>query len=406
MATVLGEARWSAESLNTRIERGERFFVLDLRNREEFDASRIEGRGGVVIRNVPYFEMLEAGGGDDFVGAIAGYARANLLAELPNDGTILAVCAKGDTSALVAQALSRLGLNAASLTGGMKAWGDFLCVRVAVESADDSIYQAARPARGCLSYVVASDGRAVVVDPLRHIEPYVNLLRKQRLAIELVIDTHGHADHISGGPALARRFGVPYCLHPYDAIHPIDLLPAADRFTFLKDGWEHAFGRTRVRALHIPGHTLGNVALLVGERYLLSGDSIFVRSLARPDLGGRGETWAPLHFRSLVRLLELPDATIVLPGHFSERSEADERGVFAAPLGELRARNDGLRMVARGEATFVKYMLDNLPVFPKEYVKIKRVNAGLVHPDEEQASELELGKNICALSCGQGSSPN
>ena len=72
-----------------------------------------------------------------------------------------------------------------------------------------------------------------------------------------------------------------------------------------------------MKTLHIPGHTLGNVAYLVDDRYLFTGDSIFIESIARPDLGGKGDTWAPLHYHSLRRLLELPDDTVVLPAHFS-----------------------------------------------------------------------------------------
>lgn len=264
------------------------------------------------------------------------------------------------------------------------------------------ITQIARPARGCLSYVVASGRRAIIVDPLRHADHYLSLCRREAWEIELVIDTHGHADHISGGPALAAKLGVPYCLHPYDGIHPIDMVPARNPFSYLRDGWAHTFGSAMVRAIHIPGHTLGNTALLVNNRYLLSGDSIFIHSLARPDLGGRGDAWAPLHYRSLARLLEFPDTTVVFPGHFSSRSEANEHGVFAAPLGELRERNEGLRILRRGEAEFVRYMLSSLPTFPPEYLEIKRVNAGLSTPDDERATELETGKNICALSPSAG----
>jgi glyoxylase-like metal-dependent hydrolase (beta-lactamase superfamily II) len=150
--------------------------------------------------------------------------------------------------------------------------------------------------------------------------------------------------------------------------------------------------------LWIPGHTLGNTALSVSGRWLLSGDSIFVRSIARPDLGGRAEAWAPLHFDSLAGLLELPDDTVVLPGHFSSRAEADERGVFAAALGTLREGNEGLRVVGQGRERFIEYILGSLPTFPPEYVDIKRVNAGLIHPDEDRARELETGKNLCALA--------
>jgi glyoxylase-like metal-dependent hydrolase (beta-lactamase superfamily II) len=292
-----------------------------------------------------------------------------------------------------------LGYTSANLKGGMKAWGEHYATRALVEGPDLAIYQVSRPARGCLSYVVASAGKAIVIDPLRHLQPYLDLARGTGLTIEAVIDTHGHADHISGGRALATRTGAPYYLHPYDAIHPIDVLPPTIPYEFIRDGQMFPVGQHDLMALHIPGHTLGLVAFRLDDRYLFTGDSIFIRSIARPDLGGKAETWAPLHGRSLRRLLGLPGEITVLPGHFSSLDEADETGRFAAPLDDLKARNDGLVVLQREtEDGFVRYLLESLPRFIPEYVDIKRVNSGLLAPAEEDAATLELGKNVCALS--------
>jgi glyoxylase-like metal-dependent hydrolase (beta-lactamase superfamily II) len=246
---------------------------------------------------------------------------------------------------------------------------------------------------------VASAGKAIVIDPLRHLHPYLDLARGIGLTIEAVIDTHGHADHISGGLALAAQTGASYYLHPHDAIHPIDVLPATIPYEFIRDGQMFPVGRHELQALHIPGHTLGLVAFRLDDRYLFAGDSIFIRSIARPDLGGKAESWAPLHGQSLRRLLGLPGEIIVLPGHFSSLDEADDMGRFAASLDDLKKRNDGLVVLQReSEEGFVRYLLESLPRFIPEYVDIKRVNAGLLAPAEEDAATLELGKNVCALS--------
>jgi glyoxylase-like metal-dependent hydrolase (beta-lactamase superfamily II) len=225
------------------------------------------------------------------------------------------------------------------------------------------------------------------------------LVRGTGLTIEAVIDTHGHADHISGGPALAAKTGTPYYLHPYDAIHPMDMLPATIPYEAIRDGQRFVVGRHELTALHIPGHTLGLVAFRLDDRYLFTGDSIFIRSIARPDLGGKADTWAPLHGRSLRRLLGLPGGITVLPGHFSSLEEADGTGRFAASLDDLKQRNDGLVVLQReSEDGFVRHLLESLPKFVPEYVDIKRINVGLLAPTEEDAATLELGKNVCALS--------
>lgn len=389
---------WTVREQKEHLDGRANFFILDVRNRDEFAAWKIEGRETPPVLNVPYFEMLEQGGQDGFVESIIAYSQTELVGQLPKDRPILTVCAKGDTSAYVADGLRQLGYHALNLQGGMRAWGNFYEMNPVTERRELSVYQVGRPARGCLSYIIVSDGQAAVIDPLRHIETYLDIARVKGFQIERVIDTHGHADHISGGPALAGRLNRPYYLHPYDGIHPIDVLPARIPFEYLRDGQPLSVGKARIHALHIPGHTLGNMACLLNEVYLFTGDSIFINSIARPDLGGRGETWAGLHYHSLRRLLDLPDTTVVLPGHFSSPREVNADGLFIASLGELREKNEGLRIVQESEDAFVRYLLQSLPQFPPQYVEIKRVNGGLLVVDEEKASELELGKNVCALA--------
>jgi glyoxylase-like metal-dependent hydrolase (beta-lactamase superfamily II)/rhodanese-related sulfurtransferase len=398
MAAMLDTA-WTSADLLGRLERRDRFFVLDVRNRDEFEKFRIEGRSPLPSVNVPYFEMLELGGKDEMVDSVAAYAERELADQLPRGLTILSVCAKGDTSEYVGQGLRRLGYSSANLGGGMKAWGGYYTSRAVVETSGLAIYQVSRPARGCLSYVVASQGRAVVIDPLRHLHPYLDLVRAKGLAIERVIDTHSHADHISGGPALASATGASYHLHPYDAIHPLDVVPASIPYESIQDGQVFPVGLHQLEALHIPGHTLGLVAFRLDDRYLFAGDSIFIRSIARPDLGGKADSWARLHGRSLRRLLELPGKMTILPGHFSSLDEENDAGIFSAPLYDLKRLNYGLLLLqSESEDGFVRYLLDSLPPFVPEYVDIKRVNAGLLKPAEEDAWALELGKNACGLS--------
>lgn len=393
------EPVWGAEDLLASLERRDKFFVLDVRNRDEFERFQLEGREPLPSLNLPYFEMLEMGGQDDMVESVVSCVEKQLAGQIPRDLPVLSVCATGNISEYVQQGLERLGYSCANLKGGMKAWGEYYSTGVVVETPELAIYQVWRPARGCLSYVVASNGKALVIDPLRHLHPYQKLAREKGLKIETVMDTHGHADHISGGSALAGESGASYHLHPYDAIHPMDVLPATIPYNAIRDGQIFKVGQVELEAVHIPGHTLGLVALRIDDRYLFTGDSICIGSIARPDLGGKAETWAPLHCRSLLKLAALPGNITVLPGHFSSLAEQNDAGLFAATLQDLNKSNPGLQKLAsESEEGFVRYLLDNLPPFIPEYVDIKRVNAGLLTPSEEKASELELGKNVCGLA--------
>lgn len=381
-----------------RLLRNEPLFILDVRSRDEFERWRVESPHPVPTLNIPYFELLDLEGEqDDVTEAVMQGVRAQLIGQLPHDRPILAVCAEGNTSSYVAEGLRRLDFDAVNLEGGMEAWGNYYAWRPVVETERFSLYQMVRPARGCLSHVLVSGHRAAVFDPGRHIEHYHALAAAVGAQIEMVLDTHLHADHLSGGPALGQGDHIPYHLHPYDAIHPMDMLPARIAYRPLEAEQTLRVGSAAVKVLHFPGHTLGMVAFLIEDHYLLTGDSLFLDSIARPDLGGKAEAWAPLLYASLMRMAQLPAGTVVLPAHFSDIAAANDKGVFHATLGELKDRNPGLLKLAEGDKAFCDYILANLPEFPPAYVEIKRANAGLVSPNERAAQELELGKNICAV---------
>lgn len=363
--------------------------IIDVRNEDDFARWGIDGRSSLRVVNVPYFNFIEE--------------EAESLAKVPHDvDEVLVVCAKEGSSQFVAELLQENGIAASYLADGILSWGNLYDVRDVVAAEYGRIIQVARPARGDLSFVIVSDGEAAIVDPLRHIEQYQTVLQGAGATLTHVFDTHGHADHISGGPALAEITGASYFLHPYDAIHPIDMLPAKLSYNYLSDGQTFTVGQFTVKVVWFPGHTLGQVNYLVtapnGQTYMFTGDGIFLRSFGRPDLGGKGETWTPILYQSLFERFpqHVNDDTWVLPAHFAHLDEGTVDGIFAAPYRQVKAQNDALR--PRTLAQFTEYVLGNLPTFPPEYVEIKRVNAGLVQPDEEAAGELELGKNICALA--------
>jgi rhodanese-related sulfurtransferase len=229
--TTITKTSVTVDELKQMLDSGEPFVLLDVRNDDEFERWRIEGRYPFETVHIPYFAFLE-----DQEGSIA---------RVPKDRPIVAVCAKGGASDYVAELLRERGYNAMNLEGGMIAWGNYYQVKsIPAVGTDLAIYQVIRPARGDLAYVVVSNGEAVIIDPTRHLEPYLDLVDREGLRLVAILDTHAHADHISGGPALAKQLGVPYYLHPYDGIHPIDMLPATIEYEYLKDGF-HAAIRQR-----------------------------------------------------------------------------------------------------------------------------------------------------------------
>lgn len=380
-----------------KVENGYKPVILDVRNRDDVKRGALTDYFHLPFINIPYFEMLEESESDDYEENIKNYIVRHLGSTLNKEQPITVVCAKQGTSNMVADALLKVGYKANVIMGGMKEWGRYYQSKLVVDEKDLKIYQIVRIARGCLGYLCISGKEAIVIDPSHHTKIYKELLDENNATLKYVIDTHVHADHISGGRILSEEKHVPYFLHPYDGIHPIDMLPATYDYDFLKDQFLLKFGSSEVKSLHIPGHTLGNMAFLVNEKYLFTGDSIFLTSIARPDLGGKGDAWAPLQYRSLRHLLGLPNETLILPAHFSGPEEMQDDKTFTATLGKIKAINKDLNMALKSESDFVAFILSSLPVFPKEYIEIKRVNLGLSSPNEEDAYELEVGKNLCAL---------
>ena len=368
--------------------------LLDIRSDQDYDLWKIEARFTPETMHVPYTIFAEDG----------PYALEQLpeLTAVSPDRDITVVCGQGDASDLVAAILREEGKTAVNVIDGMIAWGNHYVWRPVVEKETVQIYQMDRIARGCLSYIIISDGQMAVIDPLRHIDRYQSFLRDGDINLKLLLDTHAHADHISGGPALAGGTGVDYYLHPYDAIHPFDMLPATIDFEMLADGQQMSMGQLSIEVLHTPGHTLGQVNFIVsepgGETYAFTGDNLFIQSFGRPDLGGQGEAWVPIVYDTLFRKFKgsVTDDAWILPGHYATFTEANEDGVYVKRLSDLWSENQGLHF--KEEAAFADYVLSHLPEMPQQYIEIKRVNIGISQPSEEEASELELGKNVCALS--------
>jgi glyoxylase-like metal-dependent hydrolase (beta-lactamase superfamily II) len=169
----------------------------------------------------------------------------------------------------------------------------------------------------------------------------------------------------------------------------------------LKDNEVLEAGTLNVRVIHTPGHTPGSTCFIINGKYLISGDTVFIKSIGRPDLGGMAEAWSEMLFSTMTDiLLKLDGDIVVLPGHYMEWEEAGENLTFAATMEEIRKDNADIYTIA-DKSAFYDFIRENMRQQPEEYAKIREINAGLVEVDEEQREILDTGKNECAASMYQ-----
>lgn len=368
----------NAIQLNEKVEQG--VFLLDVRNPEDFADWKIEGKEVRSI-NIPYFDFL-----DD---------NENIYGQLPADEEIVVICAKGGSAKMVADLLDEKGFQASYLEQGMQEWSQFYRPVTVMEEDNLKLIQVNRLAKGCLSYMLISGGEALVVDPNRHIEEYLSLAEQEDAAIKYVLDTHLHADHISGGHELAEKTGAVYYISSSEMQGSELSYEPLEKQGMLEVGRAEA----KILAVPTPGHTPGSVSVLVNDRYLLSGDTIFVGGLGRPDLGGKAAEWAQaLYDTVFTTIASLPDDVLVLPAHYAEASEIRREGYVGAPLGEIRGNNEVMRTANRDR--FAEKVAHAVGATPPNYEEIVEINRGSASASPEKATELEIGPNRCALHHG------
>ena len=371
-------------SLKDRLDAGEDVTLLDVRMRSEYDEWRIDGVNVTSI-NVPYFEFLD----DDIDG--------DVLDRIPDDRGVTILCPKGGASEYVAGTLAERGYDVDHLEDGMNGWASvYEAVEVERYDGAGTLLQYQRPSSGCLGYLLYDDGEAAIIDPLRAFtDRYLDDAADLGVDLTYALDTHIHADHVSGVRELDVE-GVESVI-PEAAVDRG--VTYADELTTAEDGDAFAVGDATIEAVHTPGHTTGMTSYLVDDGLLATGDGLFVESVARPDLE-EGDEGAPDAARMLYeslreRVLTLPDDTLVGGAHFSDAAEPAVDGTYTAPIGELVAEMDALTM---DEREFVDLILSDMPPRPANYEDIIATNLGQNAVGDEEAFTLELGPNNCAAS--------
>lgn len=370
---------WSAKEVTYKVINKEELFILDVRNDTDFNDWKIEGES-IEIINIPYFDLIDG--------------VNHILDKIPADKDVLVVCAKVGSSEFVAkQLLEATNRDIAYLEGGMKSWSEHLePIKVGDLKDGGSIYQFVRIGKGCLSYMIVSNGEAAIVDTNRMIDHYESFAQKNNIKIKHLIDTHLHADHISGGRLLAEKEGATYWLPPKDAEEVVF------SYNKLEDGNDITIGNTKVEInpIYSPGHTIGSTSLIVDNQYLLTGDILFVESIGRPDLAGLADDWVGDLRNTLYNLYtKLDKNLLVLPAHFGKVTELNDDGSVSEKLGVLYAENTGLKI--DDEAQFKRTVTENLPPQPNAYQEIRQTNMGKITPIDEKQREMEIGPNRCAV---------
>jgi glyoxylase-like metal-dependent hydrolase (beta-lactamase superfamily II)/rhodanese-related sulfurtransferase len=303
-------------------------------------------------------------------------------------GPVAVVCNRGVTAQGVALTLRAQGVDAMVLEGGMRGWiGALQSYPVELGVDGLAVRQIQRPGRGCLSYLLASGGEALVVDPAPDAGFYVALAAELGASVTEIVDTHLHADHLSGARVLAELTGATLRL-PAPAL----ARGVAYAVTPLHDGETIAIGDATVRALALPGHTTDMTGLLVGDRALISGDSLFADGIARPDLqagdpDGARAMARTLHATLHDRVLTLAGDVVLLPGH----THPGVRTAAVAPsLAAVRDAVPELGLADPGD--FAEAVLAAMPPRPANYETVIGVNAGTHAFDPD----LETGGNSCS----------
>ena len=376
MALFIYEAKELYKWLTDR----EDILVIDVRNKKEFSKFKVEGPYPFNLLNIPYFEFM------DF--------EEECISKLPPGSKIRIVCAKEASAKYVADIIHNNGFDDVGyLRGGINTWGNLL-VPMLVKTTDRyQLYQFNRPGKASCSYGLIAENEIMFFDPSRNVDFYVDFAKEKNVRIDKTFETHLQADYIAGSRMIAEQTGAEFLTNA------IDFAGSKIKYTSLENNKTYGFtsGGPEVRVLFTPGHTPGSTTYVIDDKYLITGDTVFIKSIGRPDLGGKAEEWAALLFATMDEIKKMDRKLIVLPGHYMDWNETDSELIFECSLGEAIDRNKSIYDLETIEE-FIHFIKTNMRPQPEEYKKIRLINANLEQVDEDEQNTLDIGKNQCAAS--------
>lgn len=385
-----------ATSLKQKLDRGEDVFILDVRSPEEHKAWKLSYDKYQTSHVIPVDKLSRS--------------QKSVLDDIPKDKEIVTVCAHGMRSQTAALMLSKMGYNVKSIKGGMAAWNQVydiaeVALRRGISEGQPQLrlWQLRRVSKGCMGYVIASGNNATIIDCTCELDNSVMRLAEENgLKIVNVVDTHMHADHVSGLSTLAKSTG-------------------ANAFTSVEEGYEPATDSglqalplkheqkipvgdgLSLTAIHTPGHTEGSMTFVLNLRsdkgpknYLFTGDTLFVNAVGRPDLHNKAKEYASkLYDTYQDKILKFPDESIVLPAHFDTDSITVKHGeLISETIGSIKRK---VKLLSISKSEFVEFMASSVPPRPANYEKIIQINKRLTPCDQVKNGDLEEGPNACAI---------
>lgn len=388
----------------------QQLFLLDVREPSEFQEWSIPNS-----TNIPLSELL---------------SEQESLDKIPKDKTIVTICPHGNRSTIAKYLLERYGYSVRSLEGGLKAWSTSFEQAYKefpnISGKNTKLVQFRRIGKGCMSYILESNGEAIVIDPVFPVEDYIKTANEDlNSKITKVFDTHQHADHISAAKALAEKANADLYQSFYEDYSKVntDTKEATIKYNQVHDGDLFNVGSIKITAIHTPGHTAGSISLLLeknnddedynnhennddnsrneistSEVYrplLFTGDVLFVNGIGRPDLRDKAQEFAELLYYTLHnKIMKLSDDTAILPGHFDYDLKIGK--LISSTIGDIKKTTILLNYE---KDDFVKSIASKtMPTPPnyKDIISINRFDRKL--PAILGIYELEIGPNRCSIS--------
>jgi glyoxylase-like metal-dependent hydrolase (beta-lactamase superfamily II)/rhodanese-related sulfurtransferase len=371
MHNMEGENEITTNTLRSWIETGIAVSIVDIRPIQERAEWFIPGS-----IHLNAYDKLKANNPDALQGL-------HLDKKVP----VVTICAGGKTSLIAADLLRKQGFEAYSLQGGMRGWSmSWNTAKLSFPNFE--IIQFRRTGKGCLSYLIASNKEAIVVDASLPIEIYQERMQKEGLQLKLVLETHIHADHLSRSKQLAVHNNVILHLPSPNKVN-FDFVPINDTALF-------NIGNISIKAIQTPGHTVESTSFLIDNKVLLTGDTLFINGVGRPDLKANKEESiqkSKMLYHSLQKLLAMDENIIVLPAHSSQPVDFDNRPIQTT----IRMIKQNVAMLKLIEEDFINTILQRIPPTPANYLAIVEKNIKGDFSDINPV-DLEAGANRCAIS--------